>query len=53
MRLSEQIAQTCCGVLADKQEMIDRARKLEESVDYHQRQLEKFKKQLMEIDSDK
>ena len=30
MKLSEQIAQTCCGVLADRQEMIDKAIRLEE-----------------------
>lgn len=29
MKLSEQIAQTCCGVLAEKQEMVDRAKDLE------------------------
>ena len=29
MKLSEQIQQTCCGVLADRQEMIDKARMLE------------------------
>ena len=29
MKLSEQIAQTCCGVLADKQEMVDAAIRLE------------------------
>ena len=29
MKLSEQIANTCCGVLADKQEMIDRALQME------------------------
>tara|TARA_R110000772_G_scaffold129472_2_gene237628 strand:+ start:40109 stop:40282 length:174 start_codon:yes stop_codon:yes gene_type:complete len=29
MKLSEQIANTCCGVLADKQDMIDRALQME------------------------
>ena len=32
MKLSEQIAQTCCGVLADKQEMINKAKGLEAKV---------------------
>ena len=30
MKLSEQIQQTCCGVLADRQQMIDKAIALEE-----------------------
>ena len=29
MKLSEQIANSCCGVLADKQDMIDKAIALE------------------------
>tara|TARA_R110000751_G_scaffold262740_1_gene362044 strand:- start:93 stop:245 length:153 start_codon:yes stop_codon:yes gene_type:complete len=32
MKLSEQLEQTCCGVLADRQEMIDKAIRLEEYV---------------------
>ena len=32
VKLSEQIAQTCCGVLADKQDMIDRAVEMEEQI---------------------
>jgi hypothetical protein len=50
MRLSEQIAGTCCGVLADKQEMINRAIELEEMIELHKKIIKDLHKQLMEID---
>lgn len=33
MRLSEQIANTCCGALADKKDLIDRAERYERLLD--------------------
>lgn len=50
MKLSEQISQTCCGVLADKQGMIERAKEIEELIEFWENQIEVFKKRLMEID---
>lgn len=51
MKLSEQIAQTCCGVLADKQDMIDRAKDLEWQIERHEEAIADLNAKLMEIDS--
>ena len=40
MKLSEQIKQTCCGVLADRQQMIDKAEGLEAEVEMYKRWIE-------------
>ena len=42
MKLSEQIQQTCCGVLADRQEMIDKAARLEAQVECMQEYIEEL-----------
>tara|TARA_R110000823_G_C15952958_1_gene502529 strand:+ start:14074 stop:14232 length:159 start_codon:yes stop_codon:yes gene_type:complete len=51
MKLSEQIAQTCCGVLADKQDMVDRAKDLEWQIERHEESIADLNARLMEIDS--
>lgn len=51
MLLSEQIAQTCCGVLADKQQMIDKAKDLEYLIEQHEDALADLNAKLMEIDN--
>lgn len=50
MKLSEQIRTTCCGVLANKQEMIDKAEELEAIIEDAWRVIEFCKSKLMEID---
>ena len=51
MKLSEQIEQTCCGVLADKQEMIDKAQCIENAIEVYERRILKLQARLMEIDN--
>lgn len=52
MKLSEQIANTCCGVLADKEEMIRQARELELAIEIHEKRIEELKAHMMEIGSE-
>lgn len=42
MKLSEQIKETCCGVLADKEEMVEKAEALEDQVETLAEQLEEL-----------
>lgn len=46
MKLSEQIANTCCGVLADKQEMVDKAVDLEYMISVLRVTVEELNEQL-------
>ena len=50
MKLSEQIKHTCCGVLADRENMIKQAQALEEAIEQHKQKIEELEQQLMEID---
>lgn len=50
MKLSEQIAETCCGVLANKQDMIDRAEKLEDTILLYEEMFITFESLLKEVD---
>tara|TARA_R110000744_G_scaffold262304_1_gene376899 strand:+ start:836 stop:994 length:159 start_codon:yes stop_codon:yes gene_type:complete len=52
MKLSEQIANSCCGVLADKQEMINKAVQLETIIEDAQRVIKFAKLKMMEIDDE-
>jgi len=52
MKLSEQIASTCCGVLADKQVIIDKAVELEQLIEECESIIEYLKQQLMELDNE-
>lgn len=49
MKLSEQIATTCCGVLANRENMIRQAQALEEAIEQHKQKIEELEQQLMEI----
>jgi predicted nuclease with TOPRIM domain len=42
VKLSEQIADTCCGVLAEKEEMVDRAKTLEAKVEELEEKIEEL-----------
>ena len=52
MKLSEQIAQTCCGVLADKQEMIEKAECIERAIKLYEERILKLQRRLMELDNE-
>lgn len=52
MKLSEQIANTCCGVLADKQRMINKAKEIEGHIEFFENLIESFKQRLMDIDDE-
>jgi hypothetical protein len=52
MKLSEQIAQTCCGVLANKQAMIAKAEEIEGHIEFFEDLIKAFKLRLMDIDDD-
>jgi len=50
LKLSEQIKHTCCGVLANRENMIKQAQALEEAIEQHKQKIEELEQQLMEID---
>lgn len=52
-KLSEQIEQTCCGVLADKQRQVELARRLEEEIERLEGLVLKLKEKLMELDDER
>lgn len=52
MKLSEQIGQTCCGVLADKQALIDKAKTLEDIIADLEEVIKFVKNQLLELDNE-
>lgn len=52
-KLSEQIANTCCGVLADKSEMIEKAIAIENRIEALEKEIEALYCELMGVDDEK
>ena len=52
MKLSEQITNSCCGVLADKAAMVKQAQEYEELIAYHRECIDELKGAMMEIGSE-
>ena len=52
MKLSEQIANSCCGVLADNASMVKEAEALEALIAFHESHIKQLKDEMMEIGSE-
>ena len=50
MKLSEQIANSCCGVLADKQRMIQDAQDIETAIEMYENRILELQLELMDLD---